>query len=191
MRYAKEHKEAARQRLVKMGGSFAKQHGFGDSGIASLAAAAGVTTGSLYKHFDGKADFFAAVVAAELQRTADLFGAIEPGDQAGATKANAAYLSTYHVQHPELGCPLPALTQEVARAEGPVRDVFDAGVAEIHAKVERLTRSADRAWALIAQNVGAVMLARALKDPAQRKALLHALRSAGEQTLAKSRSMEA
>ena len=66
MRYAKDHKDASRQRLIELGGSHAKKHGFNESGVASLAASAGVTTGALYKHFDGKAELFAALIAAEL-----------------------------------------------------------------------------------------------------------------------------
>ena len=88
-----------------------------------------------------------------------------------------------HVAHPETGCPLPALTPEVARTETSVRAVFAQGIAEIHANVEKLTGSADNAWALIAQNVGAVMLARALSDEQMQCDLLCALRRSGERLL--------
>ena len=124
MRYPKEHKEQTRTRLLESGGSHAKKHGFGGSGMDSLAAAAGVTTGSLYKHFEGKSDLFAALIRAELQRTAQRFSAIARGDLEAATKALAAYLSLNHVKHPEAGCALPSLTPEVARADESVRDAF-------------------------------------------------------------------
>lgn len=101
MRYPKEHKEQARNRLLKGGGSHAKKHGFGGSGMDALAAAAGVTTGSLYKHFDGKSDLFSELIRSELQRTAQRFSAITPGDIEAAAKALAVYLSLNHVKHPE------------------------------------------------------------------------------------------
>ena len=183
MRYTKEYKDLARQRLVAAGGSHAKQHGFSDSGMSQLAAAAGVTTGSLYKHFDGKADLFASLIAAELKRTAQLYAAVESLDSTGAAKALASYLSLQHVKHPELGCPLPTLTPEVARADQSVRDAFQQGMLEIHAKVEKLTGSADAAWTLISQNVGAVMIARALSDEKLQRQLLAALRRSGERLL--------
>jgi TetR/AcrR family transcriptional regulator, transcriptional repressor for nem operon len=183
MRYTADYKESARRRLVALGGRHAKQHGFGDSGMAALAAAAGVTTGSLYKHFDGKADLFTALVKAELQRTADLYRGIESGDTAGLAKALAGYLSRSHVDHPGQGCPLPSLTPEIARAEAPVREAFAEGLAQVHAEMTRLSGSPERAWALIAQNVGAVMLARALPDANAQKALLAAVRRAGEALL--------
>ena len=175
MRYPKEHKELTRTRLLESGGSHAKKHGFGGSGMDSLAAAAGVTTGSLYKHFEGKSDLFAALIRAELQRTAKRFSAIAPGDLMAATKALAAYLSVNHVKHPEAGCALPSLTPEVARADESVRDAFQSEMIAIHAIVaDRLTCSSDTAWALIAQSVGAVMLARAMRDETVRRELLGA-----------------
>ena len=175
MRYPKEHKELTRTRLLESGGSHAKKHGFAGSGMDSLAAAAGVTTGSLYKHFEGKSDLFAALIRAELQRTAKRFSAIAPGDLMAATKALAAYLSLNHVKHPEAGCALPSLTPEVARADESVRDAFQSEMIAIHAIVaDRLTCSSDTAWALIAQSVGAVMLARAMRDETVRRELLGA-----------------
>jgi AcrR family transcriptional regulator len=175
MRYPKEHKEQTRTRLLESGGSHAKRHGFGGSGMDALAAAAGVTTGSLYKHFEGKSDLFAALIRAELQRTAKRFSTIASGDLEAATKALAAYLSLNHVRHPEAGCALPSLTPEVARADESVRDAFQSGMIAIHAVVaDRFTGSSDTAWALIAQSVGAVMLARAMRDETIRGELLGA-----------------
>jgi len=176
MRYPKEHKEQARNRLLASGGSLAKKYGFGGSGMHDLAAAAGVTTGSLYKHFEGKSDLFAALIRSELQRTAQRFSAIAPGDLKAAEKALAAYLSLNHVKHPEAGCALPSLTPEVARADESVRDAFQSGMLTIHAIVaDRYTKSTDTAWALIAQTVGAVMLARAMPDGRVRRELLGAM----------------
>lgn len=183
MRYTQEYKDSAKQRLVDAGGSHAKRHGFGGSGMSDLAAAAGVTTGSLYKHFGGKADLFAALISSELQRTADMYGDIDPADHGAVVKSITAYLSLKHVQNPELGCPLPSLTSEVARADPSVRDAFQQGVQEVHANVKKLTGSADEAWTLIAQNVGAVMIARALSDEKLQRELLSALRRSAERLL--------
>lgn len=177
MRYSADEVQATRQRLLAQGGSHAKQHGFGESGMAALASAAGVTTGALYKHFKGKSDFFAALVTAELQRTAALYEGIAPGDSAAGVRAVLAYLSPAHINNPQAGCPLPTLTPEVARAAPEVRVAFDAGVQDIHAAVTRLVAEPDRAWVLMAQSIGAVMLARALQDPS---ALLEAVRASAQ-----------
>ena len=184
MRYAKDHKDVSRQRLIELGGSHAKKHGFNESGMAALAASAGVTTGALYKHFNGKADLFAALITAELERTAQMYDAVDPSDHDGAAKSLGGYLSLQHVRHPEQGCPLPALTPEIARADDATKTVFQAGLLEIHASLQRLTATSADAWTLMAQNVGAVMLARAIPDEKLQREVLSALRQAGEMLLA-------
>jgi TetR/AcrR family transcriptional regulator, transcriptional repressor for nem operon len=184
MRYPKEHKDTARQRLIELAGSHAKKHGFGESGMAALAATAGVTTGALYKHFDGKADLFTALITAEMQRTAQMYGAVEPGDEVDVARLLAGYLSLQHVRHPEQGCPLPSLTPEVARADEASKAAFQAALLDIHASLQRLTPTADDAWTLMAQNVGAVMLARAIPDESLQREILGALRRSGERLLA-------
>jgi AcrR family transcriptional regulator len=183
MRYPKDHKDNARQKLLEQSGAHAKQHGFAASGMAALAASADVTTGALYKHFDGKAGLFEALVAAELARTAQLYAWLDADDPTAFARAMAGYLSLAHVQHPAQGCPLPALTPEVARAEAPVRAAYQAGLLAVHAELQRLTGSSQDAWALLAQNVGAVMLARALPDEALQKELLTAVRREGERRM--------
>ena len=186
MRYSKDHKDTSRQRLIELSGSHAKKHGFNASGMASLAASAGVTTGALYKHFDGKADLFAALIKAELERTANMYDGFDPADDARAAKSLAGYLSLQHVRHPEQGCPLPSLTPEIARADDGAQTAYQAGLLEIHAKLRRLTATSEDAWTLMAQNVGAVMLARAVPEEKLQREILAALRQAGEKLLADS-----
>jgi AcrR family transcriptional regulator len=186
MRYSKDHKDASRKRVIELGGSQAKKHGFNESGMATLAASAGVTTGALYKHFDGKADLFAAVISAELERTARMYDKVDPANDADATRVLAGYLSLHHVKHPEQGCPLPSLTPEVARADDAAKAAYQAGLLEVHATLRRLTATSEDAWTLMAQNVGAVMLARAVPDEKLQREILAALRQAGEKLLADS-----
>jgi TetR/AcrR family transcriptional regulator, transcriptional repressor for nem operon len=190
MRYTKEHKEASRQRLIELGGSHAKKHGFNESGMASLAEAAGVTTGALYKHFDGKADLFAALVGAELARTAQLYDAVDPANDASVVGSLEGYLSLKHVRHPEQGCPLPSLTPEIARADDAVKAAFQDGLLAIHANMQRFTANSEEAWTLMAQNVGAVMLARSIPDENLQREILSALLKAGE-TLLENRTRRA
>lgn len=174
MRYPREYKQQARRSLLEHGGSHAKKHGFAGSGMDAIAAAAGVTTGSLYKHFEGKSGLFAAIVHAELERIAQVYGAIPDDDTRSLSRAIAAYLSMQHVGHPEQGCVLPSLAADVARADGTVRETFQEGLLEVRDALTRLTGSKDSAWALIAQNVGAVMLARAVADEKVQRELLAA-----------------
>lgn len=190
MRYTNDYKEQARAKLLEAGGRHAKRNGFISSGMADLAAAAGVTTGSLYKHFSGKSDLFVALVTAELQRTADLYSAVDPADSVQVARALGGYLSMDHVQQPGAGCPLPSLTPEIGRADDEVKDAFEKGVQTIHANVTALTGDSDTAWAVMAQNVGAVMLARAMHSEALQRDLLDAVRHAGEQLLSSGKATQ-
>ena len=174
MRYTKEYKEEAQRRLLVGSARCAKEHGFAASGVDALASAAGVTSGSLYKHFGSKSDLFASMLKVDLRRTAARFVKVEAGDTEAATKALTTYLSGEHIRHPETGCPLPALSAEVARADDTVRAAFDEGLRDVHTELVRVVGSPEKAWALIAQTVGAVMLARAALDPGLRKELLEA-----------------
>lgn len=187
MRYSREHKDEARRRLLDSSARHVKQHGFAASGVDAIASAAGVTSGSLYKHFAGKTDLFAAVIRADLRRTADRFAKIQAGDAEAADKAMAAYLSLQHIRRPERGCPLPALAAEVARASDAVRSAFDDGLREVHAELESIAGSSDKAWALINQSVGAVMLARAALDPGLQRELLKSARVEARSLLAQHR----
>lgn len=183
MRYSNEHKSAARSRILDRGARHAKKHGFRASGMDALAGAAGVTTGAVYKHFDGKSDLFAAMIEAELGRTERRFGTISPEDPSAIGKAWADYLSLQHVKRPEHGCVLPCLASEVATSGPAARAAFQAGLLRIHAIVERWTGSSDQAWTLIAQSVGAVTLARAMRDEQVQQDLLAAVERGVERLL--------
>ena len=190
MRYNTEYKEQARAKLVEAGGRHAKQHGFTSSGMADLAAAAGVTTGSLYKHFSGKSDLFVAMITAELKRTSDMYGAIDATNPDEVSRNLAGYLSLSHVKHPEMGCPLPSLTPEIGRSEDAVKLAFEQGVQDIHANVSALTGNSSTAWAVMAQNVGAVMIARAMQSEAIQRELLNAVRQAGAQLISSDKKIQ-
>jgi TetR/AcrR family transcriptional repressor of nem operon len=190
MRYNAEYKEQARKKLLNASGQHAKQNGFNASGLADLAAASGVTTGSLYKHFTGKTDLFVNIIQAELKRTADMYGTVDATDQVQVSRALAGYLSLAHVRNAGAGCPLPSLTPEVGRAAEEVKWAFELGIQAIHGNVTTLTGDANSAWAVMAQNVGAVMLARAMCSEQLQSELLSAVHQAGEKIIGKDESMQ-
>src|SRR5512134_3540918 len=145
VRYPKEYKEQARQRLVEGGARLTKKRGFAAAGVDDLAAAAGVTSGAVYKHFGGKSELLAAIIEVELARSAARFAAVPAGDLTKLDEALAAYLSPKHVDHPELGCALPSLGADVARAGADVRQAFEDGLLAVHAALKRHLRSDDSA----------------------------------------------
>ena len=188
MRYTAEQKEEARHKLLHASGRHAKAHGFAASGVDALAGAAGLTIGSLYKHFASKNDLFTALMAAEIDQTASRYASVDPHDTAAAVKALASYLSLAHVQAPERGCALPSLAVEVARAPEEVRQVFETSLLALKDSLQRLAGSEQAAWTLMAQSVGAVMLARAMATETHQRDLLQAVRVSGQDLIHASRA---
>lgn len=176
MRYPPDHKSETRAKLVHAGAAVAKVQGFAATGVDALARAAGLTSGAFYKHFDGKEALLTAICDEELGATRSRFASIAPGDLDQILRAVDAYLSFTHVQSPAVGCLLPALSAEVGRAAQPTREAFERAFAELVTVIEE--KIGDRAvgTAIIAQCVGAIMLARALATEAAQRELLRATR---------------
>lgn len=169
MRYPAKHKQATRERILAKAGALAKQQGFGTTGVDALMAAAGLTAGGFYAHFGSKSELLSALIERELVHSQARF---DVDSDAALAQAVQAYLSLAHVEHPQRGCPLTSLSSEIARADDTVRQTYEDRLLALHQRVSAHTRDADAAWSLIAQAVGAVTLARAMRSRAARKAVL-------------------
>lgn len=90
---AKTEASKARQRLaiVKAARSLMAKGGFAAISIQSVAAKAGVATGSVYRHFDSKAELCAEIFRQATQREVDVVGetARQPGRASGRLAAAA------------------------------------------------------------------------------------------------------
>ena len=169
MRYAPNHKDTTRARLLEVGGALAKENGFGTTGVDKLMAAAGLTSGAFYAHFRSKGELLEALVDSELTRSLARFA---DKDDAGLLAALEGYLSPSHVERPAEGCAATSLTPEVARASDGAKQSFEARMGDIHAAIAPHVADDGAAWALMAQAVGAVMLARAMASSEARQAVL-------------------
>lgn len=178
MRYSSDHKAATRERLLDKAGALAKRQGFASTGVDAMVAEAGLTAGAFYVHFGSKSDMLKALLEKEMAASMAMFGdADSPLADAELAQRIAAYLSIAHVEHPEAGCCLPTLTAEVARADDGVRDRFEQAIQQLQARLCLLMDGdSDRAWSVLAQAVGAVMLARAMRGKPARKAVLDAVK---------------
>lgn len=88
-RNTREGMEQTRQALIGAARRLFAERGFSDTATPDIVAAAGVTRGALYHHFDDKKALFEAVLAAEAEAVA---AAIEAQSD-GATSARQALLS--------------------------------------------------------------------------------------------------
>jgi hypothetical protein len=96
------------------------------------------------------------------------------------------YLSGLHIDHPEAGCLLPALSNEVARADDATRASFEDLLVQLKKEIEPHVQESGEAWAVIAQAVGAVLIGRALATQPVREEILQAAQDNIEAILEKS-----
>jgi AcrR family transcriptional regulator len=169
VRYAKEHKQVTRRRIIEKAGHRFKQDGIDGSGISTLMADAGLTNGAFYAHFSSKDDLVAHVVAEELHTQVAGYSTLRPG-RPGLEDLIREYLSPEHRDNPGLGCPSAALLDEIGRCEDGTRQAYSDGARAILEEISaRLTpedpRSAQaKAIGLFTMLVGTMQLSRALSD---------------------------
>lgn len=63
-----------RSRILAAAHKMFLHHGYGDTSMDAIARHAGVSKATLYAHFDGKAQLFAALIVAECRRLAETIG---------------------------------------------------------------------------------------------------------------------
>jgi AcrR family transcriptional regulator len=73
------HRTATRERIVHAAHALIARGGYREAQVASVAAGAGVATGSVYRHFPSKADLFAEVFRRASQREVDAMAEVHAG----------------------------------------------------------------------------------------------------------------
>jgi TetR/AcrR family transcriptional repressor of nem operon len=160
-----------RERIIEVAARLFRERGFDGIGVAELMNFAGLTHGGFYGHFASKEDLMAQACARALEGSLDaLHQVAERGGGNALSAVASAYLSPAHRDRPGEGCVLAALGAEAARHGSPVRGAFTQGV---RSQIDMLTRllpgrskraKRERALAIFASMVGALVLARAVDD---------------------------
>lgn len=176
MRYSSTHKQETRGKLLASSRSIAKQGGFGSTGVDALMSAIGLTGGAFYSHFPSKQALFEELVQQELENSAQMLAgdADSPADH--VAKQLRGYLSSFHAANPDSGCALPTLGPEIARAGPEVRKAVEKSLKHTQKSWSTRLDDSDAAWSLIAQCVGALVLARSVESDKTRKEILAACR---------------
>jgi TetR/AcrR family transcriptional repressor of nem operon len=171
MRYANQHKQATKERIVEAAAKRFREQGLEASGVQGLMAAVGLTNGAFYNHFASKEELITEAVGAALhQRLDGVQQHLEAGR--GVEGHIHSYFSLAHRDNPGRGCPAATLAAEVARHSSEVRQTFADGLSQVVALLA--TRWPDlpedaamgRAIALHGLMSGTMQLARATPDEA-------------------------
>ena len=188
MRYKPGHKEEKRRELLKASGGLAKQNGFAATGVDALMQVAGVTSGAFYGHFASKTELFSALIESEVQASCARWQNNPQQDiDAWIDYTLNQYLSTWHIQHPEAGCVLPALLAEIGRANDISKSVFAQEMRKGLDVLAHRLGSQELAWALVSQLIGAVQMARAMPDAATQQNIIEASKQFLKQAIASRR----
>ncbi len=175
MPWPEEHKRATRSRIVEAAAGALRSKGIDGVSIADIMAEAGLTHGGFYAHFGSKEELIGAALRHASSQTIGILSKDPDIDAVIDT-----YLSTGHVAHPEIGCPLAAMGSELARTDEKLRQGLAGGVAQRIEFVRRLLpedqATEQNATAIVACMLGGVLLAR-LVAPEKSQATLEATRS--------------
>ena len=160
-----------RERIIEVAAKLFRERGFDGIGVADIMKGAGLTHGGFYGHFASKEDLMAQACARALEGTMGaMHQVLESGRPDALSTIASAYLSANHRDRAGEGCVVAALGAEAARHGSPVRGAFTQGVrsaVEVLAKLIPGSKRArrERALAIYASMIGALVIARAVDDP--------------------------
>ena len=173
MGHSRAEKTRTHERIVTLASKRFREKGLTGVGIAELMDEAGLTVGGFYKHFASRDS-----LVAEAMRSAS--GAWKRRLNAAASGGAPItfeflvddYLSEAHRDDPGAGCPVSALSADVARSDKLTRALVTAGAKEniellastIREAGEENKAARSRAMMTYCALVGAIALARAVSD---------------------------
>lgn len=172
MRVSREKAEESRRRILKAASRLFRQRGIDAAGVDDVTKAAGLTHGGFYRHFNSKEALTAETVERELAASTKRWRKLADGVTAEEALRTlvAGYLSREHRDSPGRGCPLSALSSEVAHQPKSVRRSFTKGLMEMLDVLEELSsdrdlaKRRDRAILMLVKLVGAIIMARAVDN---------------------------
>jgi AcrR family transcriptional regulator len=174
-------KEQTRERILRAAARAIRKHGYEGVGVADVMKEAGLTHGGFYAHFESRDALLAAAAEqAGLESAEALSRALakaKPGEE--LLGLVDTYLADSHVTAAEhgLGCAIAAAGSEVPRQSPDVRRAVNRRIKDLVGLVERQfpdwgkQAAHEKAMAIVATLVGALMLARAVDDPQLSKAI--------------------
>jgi TetR/AcrR family transcriptional regulator, transcriptional repressor for nem operon len=178
-----EQKERTREEILSSAVRRLREHGISGASVAEVMKGAGLTVGGFYAHFESKDALVGAGLRSCMTQMRDVMRAhLGPGKGAEAlAPLLRKYLSPGHRDHPEVGCPVPAVLSETPHAGEPVREAFrDEMEAHLEVLGEHLdgppSRRRHAALATLALMYGGLSLARALRGTPLSEEVLTACR---------------
>jgi TetR/AcrR family transcriptional repressor of nem operon len=184
MRYPPEHKAEIHQKIVKDASHRLRASGLSGTAVAEVMHDTGLTHGGFYKHFKSKDDLVLESLHEAFREMEDtLVGAVKQSRAEEPWKAIVkAYLNLEHCDNADSGCPLPALSPELARVDKRMRGRILSELVNYKNRIVPFMpgkQAADKErafFAIFSAMMGAVEIARMLPDSAAREKVLASTR---------------
>jgi TetR/AcrR family transcriptional regulator, transcriptional repressor for nem operon len=184
-----EQKRKSREAILASAAALLRERGIQASSVMDVMKGAGLTVGGFYGHFDSKEQLFAETIrgTASVLWTELLASAKGETPRERMLSVVQRYLSRPHRDHPEMGCTLPSIAQEVTRQGEPYRGALEQQLSNsIHSLTEVLGSGAehrDQVIGLVGLMYGALALSRAVNGTPLSDEILRAARKFGERAL--------
>ncbi|HEV7834189.1 MAG TPA: TetR/AcrR family transcriptional regulator [Caballeronia sp.] len=172
MRKSRQETAETRQRIIEAASEEFRRDGFDGIGLADLMAAAGLTHGGFYKHFESKEQVVEESLALAIESMVESMKqtASATPRARGLHAVIADYLSVKYRDDVAGGCPFVALGSDMARSGDAVREAATSGfmkmVDVIASQLDGSSPAAARKEALVMLStmIGAVTMARVVTD---------------------------
>lgn len=189
MRYQAEHKEKTRALILTEASRAIRRDGAHSVSLASVMKGVGLTHGGFYAHFSSREDMLMAAIDKTFGDSRDRWAheTLDRSPRDGLVRYIDWYLSKAHRDQRDTGCVIAAIASE--QLPPACQDAFAEGtrrlVSLIAAHIAQLPRDdADElAASILAELVGALVLARIEREPRRSDAILAAARTSVKKRL--------
>jgi TetR/AcrR family transcriptional repressor of nem operon len=180
VKVSREQAALNRERILEAAAQLFRERGFEGLGLADLMGTVGLTHGGFYGHFSSKEDLMAQACERAVTRSYEAWRhQVDRSAGDPLLPIARSYLSARHRNDPGAGCVLAALGSDLAR-QGP--DVRRAVTEGVRRSIDLLAgtiaagsrRKRQKAITAYAGWVGAMIMARAVDDPALSQEILDA-----------------
>ncbi|MDH0745655.1 TetR/AcrR family transcriptional regulator [Pseudomonas sp. GD03842] len=171
MKKSKAETAQTRKRIVDVASREFKRTGIQATRVSDIMAAAGLTHGGFYRHFDSKEQLLAEACATAMQRIAEKASAAVGGGERGLADYFNDFLSLTQHDDCARSCTFVTMGSELARADEHTRHAISEGfrtwidILARQAEEQGSTHARADAMFRLAAMIGAVTLARMLDDP--------------------------
>ncbi len=181
MKKSKEETALTKARIVDTAARLLRERGLDGVSVAEIMADAGLTHGGFYAHFPSKEALCAAAITHASSETTTRLAKRLAAHDGGLDAFATDYVSKRHRASPAQGCVVAALASDAAHGDPAVRAALTAAVEQLVGVIEHQLDGSPaaraRAVAAMTSAVGAVILARAVDDPALSNEILEAARA--------------